>query len=112
MADINVLEGKRDGVPTAGTLTALTANTEVTIPWNGVDERMCLFISTQATTDPTVTVLKGDGIRHDIGDLTLALVKGKVYCVVLDSMRFKSMATGKVTIKSTQADSVALIKLP
>lgn len=112
MADINVLVGKRDGAPDGGTLTALTANTEVTIPWNGVDERMCLYISTQATTDPTVTILKGTGIRSSIGDLTLTLTKGKVYPVVLDSMRFKNMSTGKVTIKSTQADSVALIKLP
>jgi hypothetical protein len=112
MADINVLVGKRDALPTAGTLTTLTANTDTTIVWDGVDERMGLLISTQGTTAPTVTVKKGTGVRSVIGDLTLGLAVSKYYVVVLDSMRFKDMATGKVTIKSTQADSVALVKLP
>ena len=113
MADINVLMGARDALPTAGTLTALTANTDFTIPWTaGVDERMALLIQTQGTTAPTVTVKKGNGIRAGIGDLTLACATSKLYVVVLDSMRFKDMSTGKVTVRSTHADSVALIRLP
>jgi len=113
MADINVLQGKRDALPTAGTLTTLTANTDFDIPWDtGVDEKMALLIQTQATTAPTVTVKKGTGIRSSIGDLTLSCATSKLYCVVLDSMRFKNMTTGKITIRSTQADSVALVRLP
>ena len=111
MADINVLVGKRDALPTAGTLTVLGAGVASTIPWDGVDERMCLYIQTTAAVS-TVTIKKGTGIRSSIGDLVLTTVASKVYCIVLDSMRFKDMTTGKVTVTSTVADSVALIKLP
>lgn len=111
MADINVLTGKRDGLPTAGVLTVLGAGVPSTIPWTGTDERMCLYISTTAAAS-TVTITKGTGIRSTIGDLVFTTVASKVYCIVLDSMRFKNMATGKVTITSTVADSVALIQLP
>lgn len=111
MADINVLAGKRDGLPTANTLTVLGAGVASTIPWAGVDERMCLFIQTTAAPS-TITISKGTGMRAPIGDLVFTTVASKVYCIVLDSMRFKNMATGKVTITSTVADSVALIQLP
>jgi hypothetical protein len=111
MADINVLLGKRDAVPTAGTLTVLGAGVPSTIPWNGTDERMCLYIATTAAA-ATLTISKGTGIRASIGDLVLALEASKVYCIVLDSMRFKDMATNKVTINCTTASSAALIQLP
>lgn len=111
MADINVLLGKRDALPTSGVLTVLGAGVASTIPWNGVDERMCLYIATTIAAS-TLTIAKGTGIRSSIGDLVLTLAASKVYCIVLDSMRFKDMATGKVTITSTVADSAALIQLP
>ena len=111
MADINVLLGKRDGLPTAGVLTVLGAGVASTIPWNGVDEKMCIYIQTTVAPS-TVTIAKGTGIRASIGDLVFTTVASKVYCIVLDSMRFKNMGTGKVTITSTVADSVALIQLP
>ena len=111
MADISVLAGKRDGLPTAGVLTVLGAGVASTIPWAGVDERMCLYIITTAAGS-TLTIAKGTGIRSSIGDLVLTLAGSKVYCIVLDSMRFKDMETGLVTITSTVADSAALIQLP
>ena len=111
MADINVLAGKRDGLPTAGVLTVLGAGVASTIPWAGVDERMCLYLASTAAVS-TVTIAKGTGIRASIGDLVFTTVANKVYCIVLDSMRFKNMETGKVTITSTVADSVVLIQLP
>jgi hypothetical protein len=111
MADINVLLGKRDALPTAGTLTVLGAGVASTIPWNGVDERMCLLITTTAAA-ASLVISKGTGIRASIGVLTLALEASKTYAIVLDSMRFKDMATGKVTINCTTASSAALIQLP
>jgi hypothetical protein len=110
MADINVLQAKRDAMPTAGTLTVLGAGVPSTIPWNGVDECMCLYIQTTAAPS-TITINKGTGIRSSIGNLVFTTAASKVYCIVLDSMRFKDMSTGKVTITSTVADSVALLML-
>lgn len=111
MADINVLAGKRDALPTAGTMTVLGAGVASTIPWAGQDEKMCLLITTTAAGS-TLTITKGTGIRASIGDLVLTLAASKTYAIVLDSMRFKNMSTGKVTITSTVADSAALIQLP
>lgn len=111
MSDINVLVGKRDALPVGGTLTVLGAGVASTIPWNGVDERMCLLITTTAAA-ASLTISKGTGIRSSIGDLVLSLEASKSYALVLDSMRFKDMSTGKVTINCTTASSAALIKLP
>jgi hypothetical protein len=112
MAALTLYKVGSNAVGDAGVLTALAADTYVDLPWTYEDEDMMVVVSTQATTDPTVTIKAGDGIRSKIGDLSLSLTKGKVYALRLESSRFKNKASGIVQIKSSQADSVAVFGVP
>ena len=52
------------------------------------------------SAEATVTVVAGNGIRSSIGDLVVTVPASSEYIVgPLDSMRFKDLTTGNITVK-------------
>lgn len=97
MANIQKSYATRDN----GTeLISTTGAATQTIPCDTMDEKTAFIVSnTSATEDATVTVVAGDGIRSSIGDLTVTVPKSSEYIIgPLDSMRFKNLSDGNITV--------------
>lgn len=72
-----------------------------TIPCDTLDEKTAFIVTnTSDTEDATVTVLAGNGIRSSIGNLVVNVPKSSEYIVgPLDSMRFKNLTDGNITVE-------------
>lgn len=77
-----------------------TAGAETqTIACDTMDEKTAFIVSNTGTTPATVTVLAGDGMRSSIGDLVFEVPASCEYIVgPLDSMRFKNLKEGIITV--------------
>ena len=66
-----------------------------------VDEATAVIIANTDSSDVAeVTVKAGNGMRSSIGDLVVTVAAGDTVILgPLDSMRFKDMSTGQVTIE-------------
>ena len=96
MADITVNKATRDGVTQC---TLATGTASQTFVFDTQDEKTAIVITNSASSAATVTVKAGNGIRSSIGDLEATIAANSTGIVgPLDSMRFKDMSTGKVTI--------------
>ena len=97
MADITVNKAVRDGVATCTLATGAATQTFV---YDTQDEKTAIVVTNTGSSAATVTVVAGNGIRSAIGDLVVTVQGGSTAIVgPLDSMRFKDLSTGKVTIK-------------
>ncbi|MBQ2753974.1 MAG: hypothetical protein IJA19_01590 [Clostridia bacterium] len=69
--------------------------------YNTVDEKTAVIISnTHASDVSEVTVKAGNGMRSSIGDLVVTVNAGETVVLgPLDSMRFKDLTTGQITIE-------------
>ena len=79
-----------------------TAGVETqTIPCDTMDEKTAFIVTNISwEEDAIVTVVAGNGIRSSIGDLVVKVPAGAEYIIgPLDSMRFKDMTTGNVTVR-------------
>ena len=78
-----------------------TAGVETqTIPCDTMDEKTAFIVENTSDSEATVTVCAGDGMRSSIGDLTINVPAGTEYIVgPLDSMRFKNLVNGNITVK-------------
>ncbi len=96
MANITKTYSKRDnGVE----LIATTGTDTQTIVCDTMDEKTAFIISNTGSSSATVTVKAGNGIRSSIGDLVLEIPQSSEYIVgPLDSMRFKNLNDGTVTV--------------
>jgi hypothetical protein len=78
------------------------------------DERTCLLLINDGASTLSATVSTGTGISSVMGDLAVEVPAGKKKIVgPLESARFKSISTGKVTVElsATASVSVAAIQL-
>lgn len=74
---------------------------EQTIALDKMDEKTAFIVTNISwEEDAIVTVVAGNGIRSSIGDLVVNVHAGEEYIIgPLDSMRFKDMTTGNVTVR-------------
>jgi len=97
MADITVNKATRDGLTQCTLATGAASQTFV---YDTADEKTAVVITNSGSADAVVTVKAGNGLRCAIGDLEVSVPAGTTGLVgPLDSMRFKDLSTGKVTIK-------------
>ncbi len=97
MANITKTYATRDS---ATKLVATTGKATQTIACDTMDEKTAFIVSNTGTAAATVTVLAGDGMRSSIGDLVVSVPASSEYIVgPLDSMRFKNLKDGTVTVK-------------
>ncbi len=98
MANITKTYAKRDNAvvlnKTAGVATQ-------TIACDTADERTAIIIeNTSASEAATVTVVAGNGMRSSIGDLEVEVApSSEVVVGPLDSMRFKNLDDGTITVR-------------
>lgn len=96
MADITVNKATRDGFAQCTLATGAASQTFV---YDTTDEKTAVIITNSGSAAAKVTVKAGSGLRCAIGDLEVSVPAGATGIVgPLDSMRFKDMTTGKVTI--------------
>ena len=110
MADIKVNKATRDGFTQCTLATGAASQTFV---FDTQDEKTAVVITNSGSSSATVTVKAGTGLRSAIGDLTVSVPADTTGIVgPFDSMRFKDMTTGKVTIQisggSTSLNVIAL----
>lgn len=98
MANIEKTYAIRDN---ATELVSNTGASTQTIPCDTMDEKTAFIVTNSSTSaEATVTVVAGNGIRSSIGDLVVTVPASSEYIVgPLDSMRFKDLATGNITVK-------------
>lgn len=98
MANIEKTYAIRDN---ATALVSTNGAQEQTIPCDTMDEKTAFIVTnSSAAEEATVTVVAGNGIRSSIGDLVVAVPASSEYIVgPLDSMRFKNLVTGNITVK-------------
>lgn len=112
MADIRVLT-HRNATSTVGTWSAGAA--EFTVPLGTTsDHRAALLVNNTLTnTVVRVSVKKGDGIRSVLGDLNVDVAAASLAVIPFtDSMRFKTMSTGVVTVNLNDTSNTALTATP
>ena len=81
-------------------LIATPGADEQTIACDTMDEKTAFIVSNTGSSSATVTVVAGDGMRSSIGDLVIEVPASSEYIVgPLDSMRFKNLKDGTVTVK-------------
>ena len=96
MADLTVNKAVRDGAVQCTTASGAATQTFM---YDTEDEKTAVIIENSGSAAASVTVKAGDGLRSSIGDLTISVEAGKTAVIgPLDSMRFKNMSTGKVTV--------------
>lgn len=68
---------------------------------DGLDEKTAIIVqNTSQSEAATVTVVAGNGMRSSIGDLEINVPASSEYIVgPLDSMRFKDLSDGTITVK-------------
>lgn len=95
---MTVNKAKRDN---AVVCTVETGSALQTFNYNTVDEATAVIIANTDSSDVAeVTVKAGNGMRSSIGDLVVTVAAGDTVILgPLDSMRFKDMSTGQVTIE-------------
>lgn len=110
MADLTKTTLMRDSSVTA---TSNNGAVSQTIVLSGQDEKMALRVANTDAATVTVTIKAGDGIRSVLGDLSGTVVPstGVKYFGPFDSMRFKDLSDGKVTVELSGATTVSLVKL-
>ena len=97
MANIEKTYAIRDN---ATKLVATNGVATQTIPCDTMDEKTAFIVTNTSAEDATVTVVAGNGIRSSIGDLVITVPVSSEYIVgPLDSMRFKDLTTGNITVK-------------
>ena len=98
MANITKTYAKRDNVVV---LNATTGAATQTIACDTPDERTAIIIeNTSASESANVTVVAGNGMRSSIGDLEIVVAPlSEAVVGPLDSMRFKNLNDGTVTVK-------------
>lgn len=105
MSNIKKAYAKRDDgtklVSTKGTATQ-------TILCDSPDERTAFIVENSSTSESaTITVMAGDGLRSSIGNLTVTVPESSEYIIgPLDSMRFKNMTDGTITVKISGGTTV------
>ncbi|MBO7208429.1 MAG: hypothetical protein J6V58_01685 [Clostridia bacterium] len=95
---MTVNKAKRDNA----VVCTVEAGTGVqTFDYNTIDESTAIIITnTNVSEAAEVTVKAGNGMRSSIGDLVVTVAAGDTVILgPLDSMRFKDMSTGQVTIE-------------
>lgn len=98
MANITKTNAKRDGgVALASATGAATQKIACDTP----DERTALIVQNSSASEAaTVTVAAGNGMRSSIGDLVVSVPASSEYIIgPLDSMRFKDLTDGTITVK-------------
>ncbi len=72
-----------------------------TFDYNTVDEKTAIIINNKNESEASVVTVKaGNGMRSSIGDLVVTVNAGDTVVLgPLDSMRFKNLTTGQVTIE-------------
>lgn len=91
-------------------LTALVANTDTAIEFDGRDDQMVLVVNASAAT--TITVKAGNGIQGT-ADMTLDVPKG-INLLKLDSGRFLNVSgvnKNKIVVQSAGTPSVGVAAL-
>lgn len=111
MAEMTVNKAVRDGIKVC---TVATGAATQTFKYDTEDEKTAIIISnSHASNAAAVTVKAGTGLRKAIGDLSVSVAAGKTAIIgPLDSMRFKDMSTGEVTVTvsggTTELNVIAL----
>lgn len=104
MADITVNKAVRDGYSKCITASGAASQTFV---YDAPDEKTAIVISNSGSGSASVTVKAGNGLRCAIGDLTVSVPAGETGIIgPLDSMRFKDLQTGKVTLEISGGTTV------
>lgn len=97
MADINVNKATRDGYSKC---TLFSGGASQQFVYDTTDEKTAVVITNSGSGNATVTVKAGNGLRCAIGDLSVTVGAGETGIIgPLDSMRFKDLTTGKVTLE-------------
>lgn len=110
MADITITRAVRDG---GIEVTENAAAASQTIPAKYCDENAYLLVRNADTaTAATITVKAGTGQRNVLGDLEVSVPAGKLYAVgPLDSMRFKALPEGSITVSVAGPATLTNVKL-
>ena len=96
MDNITKTYATRDG---AKELIATSGNNTQTIACDTMDEKSAFIVSNTGSSPATVTVLAGNGMRSSIGDLVIDVPANSEYIIgPLDSMRFKNLDDGTITV--------------
>ncbi|MBR0277260.1 MAG: hypothetical protein IJQ50_02205 [Clostridia bacterium] len=97
MSNISKTYATRDG---AKALAATQGAASQTIACDTADERTAFIVTNSSDSEAaTVTVVAGNGIRSSIGNLVVTVPKSSEYIIgPLDSMRFKNLSTGAITV--------------
>ncbi len=97
MANIEKTYAIRDN---ATNLVSTPGSATQTIACDTMDEKTAFIVSNTSSSSATVTVLAGNGIRSSIGDLVVTVPASSEYIVgPLDSMRFKNLTDGSITVR-------------
>ena len=97
MANITKTYATRDE---ATNLVATAGKATQTIACDTMDEKTAFIVANTGSSSATVTVVAGDGMRSSIGDLVVEIPATSEYIVgPLDSMRFKNLVNGNITVK-------------
>lgn len=97
MANITKTYATRDE---ATNLVATAGKATQTIACDTMDEKTAFIVANTGSSSATVTVVAGDGMRSSIGDLVVEVPATSEYIVgPLDSMRFKNLKDGNITVK-------------
>ena len=96
MANITKTYATRDN---ATELVATKGTATQTIACDTLDEKTAFIVSNTGSSSATVTVAAGDGMRSSIGNLVVEVPAESEYIVgPLDSMRFKNLKDGTITV--------------
>ena len=80
-------------------LIATAGDVTQTIACDTMDEKTAFIISNTGSSSAIVTVKAGNGMRSSIGDLVVEVPESSEYIVgPLDSMRFKNLNDGTITV--------------
>lgn len=97
MANIIKTYATRDS---ATKLVATSGVSTQTIACDTMDEKTAFIVSNTGSADAKVTVVAGDGMRSSIGDLIVTVPASSEYIIgPLDSMRFKNLQDGTITVQ-------------
>lgn len=97
MANITKTYATRDS---ATELVATSGAATQTIACDTMDEKTAFIVSNTGDSNATVTVMAGDGMRSSIGNLVVTVPASSEFIVgPLDSMRFKNLHDGTITVK-------------
>lgn len=116
IVEISKINLKRQAGISMPELTAIDSTDGAKVEFDGADEKTLLFIkNTHASESATATILAGNALFSDGGELSVEIAAGVTKLIVLESGKFKMTGgehKGYLLIAGAQNLSAACVVLP